>query len=204
MKTTKIIATLGIAAALGVSCVPMTNIHAADSASATITLSVASQVTVDWGEMANTGGGAIAHSMDPNQFGVAAETHTIKITNSNNGLYGFDLKVYGDSSNLGTKKNSLHNSAANDDIPVVTDTGKLTAGTAGWGLQPANSAPDTSSTSWIAPGESDGSQALVKEALGKTGGDSSVKIYYGFATATDTKSGDYVAKINYTLTARTN
>lgn len=204
MKTSKIIATLGVAAALGVSCIPMGAIHAADSASANITLSVASQVTVDWGEMATSGGGSIAHSMDPNQFGVADEKHTIAITNSNNGLYGFDLKVYGDSSNTGTKKNSLHNTAANADIPVVTDTKKLTAGTAGWGLQAANSAPDASSTSWVAPGESSASQALVKEALGKTGGDASVDIYYGFATAADTKSGDYSAKINYTLTARTN
>lgn len=193
MKTTKIIATLGVAAALGVSCIPMLGVHAADnsSSSAKVTLTVGSQGEFEWDN--GSALGDIAHSLNPGEFGVSEDTHTITIVDSNNKTIGWDLKVYGDATNGGTAKSSLH-STLGDDIPAAT--GKLTAGTAGWGLQAAASEPDESSTSWLAPGNDLGGATKVKGEMGKTTNDS-VTIYYGFATAATTKSGDYSAKINY-------
>ena len=219
MKTAKIMATLGVAATLGISCIPMFATHAAagdHAASATIKITVAEKVESGWED--TDGNGLIdgfTGSLNPGEYITSNAIKTTLATTAHNVGGGYKLIVYG--SNTGkTETNALYHSdgthkisTASGEFGTITSGTKGTASKTGWGIQAVNATSPASGAmgdSWTAipasKADATATGAAPLAAAFGTEGNTTYNVYYGFAIKSDDQSvisGDYTGNITFEI-----
>lgn len=213
----KIVATLGVAAVLGASCIPLSSYAANNSSSTnatTVKVTVADSISIALVDKSSANGIA----MEANQYidskfvSGAANQILHKLNVTTNSVKGYKLTVIDSDGD-----NALKNTATAS-IPAIQSSanGVLTAGTAAWGwqshdgeiggatdttIEQMTSIPNTSG-SWKAVPANTSDAALIRNHQTAATAQYTEPTYvrYGVATAADQAAGVYSDDVVYTAT----
>lgn len=172
----KIIAGLGVAAALGIAALPVAGTFA-ESANVNVTVEVGATIAISADSPATV-------SMTPNQK-TSSNAANVRVSTNNTGGYKLTVKD-------GDTNTNLVNANANDVIPAVD--GVLNAGTAGWNISGgdlSNKAVLTTEQT-VKTNTNSNHTAISNDVTAMT---------YNFATKDAQMQGQYVDTIVYTATA---
>jgi hypothetical protein len=172
----KIIAGLGVAAALGIAALPVAGTFA-ESANVDVTVNVGATIAISADSPATV-------SMTPNQK-TSSNAANVRVSTNNTGGYKLTVKD-------GDTNTNLVNANANDVIPAVD--GVLNAGTAGWNISGgdlSNKAVLTTEQT-VKTNSNSNHTAISNDVTAMT---------YNFATKDAQMQGQYVDTIVYTATA---
>lgn len=216
-KSTKIVAGLGVAAALGIAAVPVASFAVTDlSGTVDITATIADSfsMTIDTktASQAGTAGNAIDFGeVAVNSTDTAGSTTLVVTTNIPD---GYNLKAF--ATGAAGHETALHNAEADADIPGYASLSALTAGTAGWGIKVSAVEKDVADAGAAAAralngGVFDGTQYLAPTTAGaiidSIAADSisamhevTYTVDYGIATSANQAAGTYAGQVTYTAT----
>ena len=191
-KTTKIIATLGVVAGLGVAALPM-GAFAADSAATqevevTVTIGESISIAIDGDGTGTYTDPNISVDMEQNSI---SEDQYSTISISTNSENGYKLTVKDSDDNT-----SLLN--ADDGVSTIPAGTSIAAGTAAWAIKGGLL------TDYTAMVASDAEALVLAERDSATDGLETTTINYGFSTAPSQEQGAYKDTIVYTATKNIN
>ena len=172
----KIIAGLGVAAALGIAALPVAGTFA-ESANVDVTVTVGATIAISADSPATV-------SMNPNQK-KSSNAANVMVSTNNTGGYMLTVKD-------GDTNTNLVNANANDVIPAAD--GELNAGTAGWNISGGNLSNKAVLTTeqTVKTNSNSERKAISNDVTAMT---------YNFATKDAQMQGQYVDTIVYTATA---
>jgi len=177
MKSTKIIAALGVAAGLGASMLPVAGFAAtSESSEETVKLVVAESVSIAVD--------ATENSTDADANDKATSETPTTITAATSSTKGLNITVIDKDETTAL----VNGDNAKATIPAVD--GKLTAGTAGWNITGGDL------TNKAVPASTGTALTVYK---GTTNEEKTVSMNYNFATASNQQAGTYTDVITYTV-----
>lgn len=197
VKTSKIIATLGVAAGLGVALLPVAS-HATDPSDTTdgnqVKVNVADTIEVTVTEAYKTGS-AIAVDNSNSFKSEDGLVHTVNVSGTTYNDY--DLTMYESAHN-----GALTHTGGSATIPSLTAAAdELSKGS--WGVKFSGKNNETYSTQWNGVGTSTAQTAIYTHTSTKhtTDYDDDFKVKYGVYAADNQLAGEYTATIVYSATA---
>lgn len=195
MKKCGIIASLGLAALLCVSCLQYSS-YAADSKEQTIEVKVNGAYTISWDCLSDISGES-AIVMNQNE---AKTNWSCVVTGNSNSDSGWTLSAV---TNTTPTSNALQGAESDDSIPALSTSvdSSLTAGTAGWGYQVTSSdASAAVAGKWRGVSDNVSSQStMIAPSQTQQRGELSFKIWYGFATSETQAADTYSTSVKYTF-----
>ena len=191
-KSNKVIAGLGVAAALGMAVMPFAGAFALDPTSATTddSADVEVEIIIDSAIALSVDAAKVSTNMDTSD---ADETLSTAVTVSTNDVDGYTLTVIdADATNALTATGVTGGTIAAYTSPVSAPT----AGTAGWGLKGG----DVSQYTGVPV--STGTALTLKANGTAQAADEVTNVTYGVATAANQPTGTYSDTITYTAAVK--